>query len=52
VDADVDVPEHRLRVPHAGDGVEREPRRCRPKGRHLWWMVAPERRRRGNGNFR
>jgi hypothetical protein len=32
VDAQVDVAEHRLRVPHAGDVVEEEPRR--PKRPH------------------
>jgi hypothetical protein len=34
VDAQVDVPEHCLRVPHAGYVVEEEPGRRRPKRRH------------------
>jgi hypothetical protein len=35
VDAEVDVAEHRLRVPHARDVVEQEPRRRGPKRRHV-----------------
>lgn len=34
VDAEVDVAEHRLRVPHARDVVEEEPRRRGPERRH------------------
>ena len=41
VDAEVDVAEHRLRVPHARDVVEEEPRRRGAERRHLAeWPVA------------
>ena len=49
VDAEVDVAEHRLRVPHARDVVEEEPRRRGAERRHpAEWPAA----RRGRDGWR